>query len=142
MTNLTPEAVKAALDGATKGKRVQFHPDYCNEAKGSDWKEWDTSHDTSVILQNGTRYKGYPHHKHAADATLDNMAPDLARDWLHLKEVEKAGKKLARQLFEAVDELQECSMELTGENCNSPVYNPAHNEALTAFRAALKGDKT
>ena len=29
MTDMTDEAVKALLDGATPGRRVQFHGSYC-----------------------------------------------------------------------------------------------------------------
>ncbi|EDM70799.1 hypothetical protein RAZWK3B_15418 [Roseobacter sp. AzwK-3b] len=78
MTDLIDRA-KSALEGATPGRRVQFHGDYYMEAKGTPFTEWDTSHDTSVILPNGERLRGYSRHKHAADAELDNLAPDLAR---------------------------------------------------------------
>lgn len=150
--DLTPEAVKAALDGATKGKRVQFHPDYCDEAKGSDWKTWDTTHDTSVIRRDGTRYKGYSHHKHAADATLDNIAPDLAREYLRLKEVEKAGKALAEwadlqwcdhsETYRGGTIWEICSIcgrKWADDEGGRPEDEGKEPDQITAFRAAVEG---
>ena len=78
MTDLTDEAVKALLDGATPGRRVQFHGSYCPEAVGTPFTDWDTSHDMSVIRPDGSRYR-LAHYKHASDAYLSQMAPDLAR---------------------------------------------------------------
>lgn len=71
-------AMRKAKEGATKGRRVQFSGKYCQEAKGTSPTSWDSSHDTSVIRPDGARMKGYAHHKHADDATLDAMAPDMA----------------------------------------------------------------
>ncbi len=68
---------KAALEVATKGRRVQFHPAYCKEAEGTPFSEWDSSHETSVIRPDGTRYRGYATHRHAYDAALDDLTPDL-----------------------------------------------------------------
>jgi len=73
------ERAKERLQWATQGRRVQFAPRFCKEAEGTPFSEWDSSHETSVILPDGTRYRGYSVHKHSADAELDNMAPDLAR---------------------------------------------------------------
>jgi hypothetical protein len=67
------------LDAATPGRRVRFHGTFCKEAQDTPFTEWDSSHQTSVILPNGERYRGYATHKHANDAALDGMAPDLAR---------------------------------------------------------------
>ncbi len=78
MTDLTDESVKALLDGATPGRRVQFHGSYCPEAVGTPFSDWDTSHDVSVIRPDGSRYR-LAHYKHASDAYLSQMAPDLAR---------------------------------------------------------------
>lgn len=78
MTDMTDEAVKALLDGATPGRRVQFHGSYCPEAVGTPFSDWDTSHDVSVIRPDGSRYR-LAHYKHASDAYLSQMAPDLAR---------------------------------------------------------------
>ena len=78
MTELTDEAVKKMLDGATPGRRVQFHGSYCPEAVGTPFSDWDTSHDVSVIRPDGSRYR-LAHYKHASDAYLSQMAPVLAR---------------------------------------------------------------
>ena len=78
MTDLTDDKVKALLDGATPGRRVQFHGSYCPEAVGTPFTDWDTSHDVSVIRPDGSRYR-LAHYKHASDAYLSQMAPDLAR---------------------------------------------------------------
>jgi hypothetical protein len=78
MTDLI-ERAKERLQWATQGRRVQFAPRFCKEAEGTPFSEWDSSHETSVILPDGTRYRGYSVHRHSADAELDNMAPDLAR---------------------------------------------------------------
>ena len=78
MTDLTDDKVKALLDGATPGRRVQFHGSYCPEAVGTPFTDWDTSHDMSVIRPDGSRYR-LAHYKHASDAYLSQMAPDLAR---------------------------------------------------------------
>ena len=78
MTDMTDDQVKALLDGATPGRRVQFHGSYCPEAVGTPFTDWDTSHDMSVIRPDGSRYR-LAHYKHASDAYLSQMAPDLAR---------------------------------------------------------------
>ena len=75
---MTDDQVRALLDGATPGRRVQFHGSYCPEAVGTPFSDWDTSHDVSVILPDGSRYR-LAHYKHASDAYLSQMAPDLAR---------------------------------------------------------------
>ncbi len=78
MTDLTDDQVRALLDGATPGRRVQFHGSYCPEAVGTPFSDWDTSHDMSVIRPDGSRYH-LAHYKHASDAYLSQMAPVLAR---------------------------------------------------------------
>ena len=78
MSDLTDDKVRALLDGATPGRRVQFHGSYCPEAVGTPFTDWDTSHDVSVIRPDGSRYR-LAHYKHASDADLSQMAPDLAR---------------------------------------------------------------
>ena len=75
---MTREEVERLLAGATPGKRVQFHGSYCKEAEGTPFTDWDTSHEMSVIRPDGSRYR-LAHYKHAADAYLSQMAPDLAR---------------------------------------------------------------
>jgi len=76
---MTIEELQRLVDAATPGKRVQFHPAYCEEAKGTPFSEWDTSHDSSAILPDGTR-KRIGSVTHAADAVLSDKAPDLARE--------------------------------------------------------------
>ena len=97
MTELTDEAVKALLDGATPGRRVQFHGSYCPEAVGTPFSDWDTSHDVSVIRPDGSRYR-LAHYKHASDAYLSQMAPVLARALLD------ARAELARLFRRAAEE--------------------------------------
>lgn len=75
--------IESLLQNATQGRRVQFHPYYCAEAKGAPVGTWDTSHDMSVIREDGTRYK-IAHYQHAADAALSQAAPELARLYLDL----------------------------------------------------------
>ena len=77
MTDLLKQ-VEEALEGATPGRRVQFHPQYCPEAKGVE-TNFDSSHDTSAILPDGGVLRGYARHKHASDAALDALAPAMAR---------------------------------------------------------------
>jgi hypothetical protein len=81
MSDMTPEKAQALLDGATSGRRVQFHGSYCKEAEGTPFTDWDTSHEMSVIRTDGTRYR-LAHYKHASDAYLSQMAPDLARAYI------------------------------------------------------------
>jgi len=68
----------ASLTGLAPGRRVQFHPNYCPEAKGTHCREWDSSHDMSVIRPDGTRYR-IATYRHADDACLSQAAPDLHR---------------------------------------------------------------
>lgn len=107
MTRLTDDELRALVDVATPGRRVQFHPLYCAEAKDADCVEWDSSHDTSVILPDGTRYRRYSQHKHAADAALDGLALPLAAEVLELRaEVERLQADmnwLKRSIFGSAD---------------------------------------
>jgi hypothetical protein len=64
------------ISWATPGKPVQFDPRYCDEAKEAPCQEWDTSHDLSVILGDGTRYR-IGHFRHADDAAFDQAARTL-----------------------------------------------------------------
>jgi len=77
------DEARKALDRATPGRAVQFHPSYCEEAEGTPFSDWDTSHDLSVIRADGSRYK-IGHFRHAADAMFDqwcrnNVAALIAR---------------------------------------------------------------
>lgn len=38
-------------------RAVQFSPPYCKEAEGTDCASWDSSHDLSVIMPNGSRVR-------------------------------------------------------------------------------------
>lgn len=67
----------AAMEGVTPGKPCQFHPSFCKEAEGTPFSEWDSSHDLSVILPDGKRYK-IGHFRHSADAGFDQFA----RQWV------------------------------------------------------------
>jgi hypothetical protein len=83
------DRVKSALKYATPGRRVQYHPSYCEEAKNDKTRErWDidSSHDTSVIRPDGSVMRGYARHRHSNDAELDSMAYELAKKYVELKE--------------------------------------------------------
>ena len=103
MTDLTDDQVKALLDGATPGRRVQFHGSYCPEAVGTPFSDWDTSHDMSVIRPDGSRYH-LAHYKHASDAYLSQMAPDLARALLDARaDAQAAVALVVERAVEAVE---------------------------------------
>ena len=93
---MTPEQIASAwalVNAATKGRPVQFHPNYCPEAKDAKCGEWDTSHDLSVIREDGSRYRiGTFHHAH--DAMFDQAARELVPQLLTALDAERA--KLAR----------------------------------------------
>jgi hypothetical protein len=102
---MTDEMIRALLDNATPGRRVQFHPSYCAEAAGSPFSEWDTSHDMSVIRPDGSRYR-LANYRHADDAALSQAAPELAAEVLRLRAqiataraqaLEAAAQKLTRR---------------------------------------------
>ncbi len=107
MTKLTDEAVKALLDGATPGRRVQFHGSYCPEAVGTPFTDWDTSHDMSVIRPDGSRYR-LAHYKHASDAYLSQMAPDLARALLDARaDAQAAVADIVRSIWGRCEALED-----------------------------------
>lgn len=108
MTDLTDDQVRALLDGATPGRRVQFHGSYCPEAVGTPFTDWDTSHDVSVIRPDGSRYR-LAHYKHASDAYLSQMAPDLARALLDARAEHAAS--LIRINAEAVEAVAQARAE-------------------------------
>jgi hypothetical protein len=74
---LTIAQIEALRDAATPGRRVQYHPKYCPEAKDVHFPDWDMSHDMSVILPTGARYR-LAEYRHANDAALSQAAPDIA----------------------------------------------------------------
>jgi hypothetical protein len=119
--HLTPEAVKAALDGATPGNWRVDEPDHHPGmievvGPGISCRGFTIATDVSV---NDAIRKGH-------DADLIAMAPALARDWLRLKKVEEAGEELADRAGKV--------------ECGWPHKPGWIREALAAFRAAV-GDK-
>ena len=71
------DRLRAATEGATEGRWVQFHPRYCPEAKGTPFSDWDSSHDMSAIrADDGTRYK-LATFRHASDAFFAQEARRL-----------------------------------------------------------------
>ena len=118
------ERATAALEGVTPGKPCQFHPSYCKEAEGTPFSEWDSSHDLSVILPDGKRYK-IGHFRHSADAGFDQFA----RQW-----VPEAAARISA-LTATVDR-QTQMMDLWADDLAE-----AHKEAATlrARLAAMEG---
>jgi hypothetical protein len=53
----------------TRGRWCQFHGLYCEEAKSVHHTQWDSSHDVSAILKDGSRYH-IATFRHAADAAF------------------------------------------------------------------------
>lgn len=110
MTDLTPEAVKAALDGATPG------PWRIVPYDAGDVSEWgiytpmiDGSEeaDRAVVHWAGFKQKYWQsadgnQKEIEANAFLIASAPDLAREYLRLKEVEKAAVEMADVLIVAI----------------------------------------
>ena len=124
MTDMTDDKVKALLDGATPGRRVQFHGSYCPEAVGTPFTDWDTSHDMSVIRPDGSRYR-LAHYKHASDAYLSQMAPDLARALLDAR-AELARVKADAQAAVAMV-VERCAEEADRRYAAGDMGNPGHH---------------
>lgn len=64
-----------------RGRWVQFHPSYCPEAEGTPFSDWDTSHDVSIIREDGSRYRiaSFRHADIAAEVcALMNAREDAA----------------------------------------------------------------
>ena len=143
---LTPEAVKAALDGATPG------PWRIVPYDAGDVSEWgiytpmiDGSEeaDRAVVHWAGFKQKYWQsadgnQKEIEANADLIAMAPDLARDWLRLKEVEKAANVMDATLAQ-----------IEGQKVYSPIDGFARlhetdaskqaRRARAVFRAAVEG---
>lgn len=100
---ITPEELAKLAAAATPGRRVQFHPSYCPEAEGTPFSEWDSIHDMSVILPDGTRYK-LAHYRHADDAALSQAAHDMATLIARQDEALKAADALAKDLGDLIAE--------------------------------------
>lgn len=143
MTNLIPEAVKAALDWTTPG------PWRIVPYDAGDVSEWgiytpmiDGSEeaDRAVVHWAGFKQKYWQsadgnQKEIEANADLIAMAPDLAREYLRLKEVEKAAKVLEKRLKDAA------SWMITREKMipGIPRLCDQARDALAAFRAAVEG---
>lgn len=90
------DRAKYAMKFVTPGKPVQFSPQYCEEAKDAPFKEWDTSHDLSVIQEDGSRYR-IGHFRHADDALFDQIAREVLPDLIEQAEqLQKALETLRR----------------------------------------------
>ena len=145
---ITADVAQKLLDGATTGKRVQFHGSYCPEAVGTPFTDWDTSHEMSVIRPDGSRYR-LASYKHAMDAYLSQIAPDLARTVIALHaelalaraDTEAA---VALALEEAVDAVpQDPPYAASGELMERGRvigYKDAAYDARSAIRALAPGD--
>lgn len=67
-----------AMNGVSAGRWCQFHPSYCQEAAGTSFSDWDTSHDVSAVNE-GVR-KRIATFKHADDAAfVDAASQDAIR---------------------------------------------------------------
>ena len=114
----------------TPGRWCQFHGNYCEEAKGTDYRQWDTSHDVSAILPDGTRYK-VAHFRHARDAAfveqLVNGHATLTAD----------RDRLARALDTWVSARKAAMENVTPETWRALADAEA---GLVAARAALQGE--
>jgi len=83
MTNLTPEAVKAALDGATPGSWI-VDPENVGKSFSWCWQLRTEYGGTPIYVECESRsHRGTNGNEETAN--LIAMAPDLARDWLRLK---------------------------------------------------------
>lgn len=71
MTDLTNMVawLRGSQAHTTQGRFVRFHPFHCPEAEGTEVSEWDTTHDMSVITEDGAR-KRVGTFTHAVDATF------------------------------------------------------------------------
>jgi hypothetical protein len=76
MTDDLVTRARRAVEYATKGRPVQYSPNYCPEAKDAPPQDWDTSHDLSVIRPDGNRYR-IGSFRHAHDAAFDHAAREL-----------------------------------------------------------------
>jgi hypothetical protein len=124
--DLTRAEVEAMLYEATAGKRVQFHPTYCPEAKGSPFSEWDTSHEMSVIRPDGSRYK-LAHYRHASDAAISQAAPTIARQLLRCMDERDT---FERQLKGVLDREAETYVRLENKIEAAEAENARLREAL------------
>jgi hypothetical protein len=93
--------LREAIALATRGKPVRFHPTYCPEAKDAKFQEWDSSHDLSVILPGGSRYR-IGTFRHSTDARFDQLARELLPEvLLALVELEASNEEAYAKGFAA-----------------------------------------
>lgn len=103
MTDLTPEAVEAALDGATPGDWLYRPNEY------DDWgyvRSATPGYDYNLFVcqakdQRVSEEAEGVHRRNGTDpwehnARLIALAPELAREYLRLKEVEKAAHRMRK----------------------------------------------
>jgi hypothetical protein len=140
MTNLTPEAVKAALEGATPGPWVAPYETWDNgwsiETDGENSAVGigvDCKDENRPIAITAVEQAFGADHIVDANADLIAMAPALARDWLRLKKVEEAGKELDAVIRTAARKAQAGQVNTAIEWLLSSVRE------LDAFRAAVEG---
>jgi hypothetical protein len=164
MPDLTPEAVKAALEGSTPGKWVWGNHTHYGAIEDSCYGDGDwLLSDSGPVID----YAGCGSHRcevSESDASLIAMAPDLACEYLrlkeenailrtekhadaeaigHLKEVEKAGRRLVGYAEAVIED--GCPM--CGGDCSSanpPGYFCPIREAksdIAAFRALVEQEK-
>lgn len=101
---------REVMQVATPGRPVQFNPRYCEEAIGTNFRDWDTSHDLSVIQADGTRYY-LGRFRHADDALFDQVARQLIPELTD--RIEELEAENARLKAAALRELS--ILELVGE---------------------------
>jgi hypothetical protein len=124
MTDLTPEAVKAALDAATPGPWV------VGASEGRVLSHWEGIGYWEIANAVETNFRGDSGVEYSTSGTQEGnanliaMAPDLAREYLRLKKVEEA----AKEAFETET--------LTGGG--SPEARAEHVEAIQCLRAAME----
>ena len=122
MTDLTPEAVEAALDGATPGPWI-VDPENVGKSFSWCWQLRTEYGGTPIYVECESRsHSGTKGNEETAN--LIAMAPDLAREYLRLKKVEEAAKAMASE-YAAMVEVHRLPLD------DLP-------PALAAFRAAVE----
>lgn len=104
MVDTIKNAIETVLSKMTPGRAVKFHPNCCDEAVGADVSEWDTSHDVSVILKDGRRYR-VATFKHAVDAWFYQQARDIVPAILAEREALKQRLELALMACREIDDI-------------------------------------
>ncbi len=128
-----------------EGRWVQYHPDYCPEAKDAPVQKWDTSHDVSVIrADTGERYRvGRFRHSDTAGevCTMMNIAQGYGlsqpgvRKPVHL---ETHAETLQRHRQERADALMAALIRANGHAVKAAEILGVHYTYFcTAFRRAF-----